>query len=129
MPLTRITLYQGCSEARIAAISAILHQTLVETFDVPAQDRFQIIETPSASQRIYDRHYLSGTRGDNFMLFTVLAGRPRATAQKSALCRLLAQRLQQQLGVDPDNVMVVIQFNHVSDWSFSNGQLYAEEAP
>ena len=128
MPLTRITLHERSSESRIAAISDILHCTLVDTFDVPAQDRFQIVEKLPTSQRIYDRHYLSGTRSDDFILFTLLAGRPRSVAQKSALCRLLAQRLQQQLGINPDDVMVVIQFNSASDWSFSHGQLYAQEA-
>ncbi|MDU6431666.1 MAG: tautomerase family protein [Pantoea sp.] len=128
MPLTRITLHEDVSASRIALISDILHNTLVEAFDVPAQDRFQIVEKLPAAQRIYDRHYLSGTRSDDFILFTLLAGRPRSAAQKSAFCRTLAQRLAQQLQIDPDDIMVIIQFNTASDWSFSNGRMLSQEA-
>jgi len=128
MPMTRITVHQNTSQSRIAAISEILHHTLVENFDVPAQDRFQIVEKLPASQRIYDRHYLSGARGDGFILFMLLAGKPRTAAQKSAFCQRLVQRLEQQLDVHPDDVMVVMQFNTAGDWSFSQGQLYAQEA-
>ncbi|MBZ6388468.1 tautomerase family protein [Pantoea piersonii] len=128
MPLTRITLHKDVSASRIALISDILHNTLVEAFDVPAQDRFQIVEKLPAAQRIYDRHYLSGTRSDDFILFTLLAGRPRSAAQKSAFCRTLAQRLTQQLQIDPDDIMVIIQFNTASDWSFSNGRMLSQEA-
>ncbi|MEZ3498488.1 tautomerase family protein [Pantoea sp. KPR_PJ] len=128
MPLTRITLPQNSSESHIAALSEILHRTLVETFDVPEQDRFQIFERLPASQRVYDRHYLSGSRSDNFTLFMLFAGKPRSTAQKAAFCHQLVQRLEQQLAIHPDDVMVVIQFNTLSDWSFSQGQLCDREA-
>lgn len=128
MPLTRITLCDGTSEARIAHISDILHRTLVETFDVPAHDRFQIVEKLPAAQRIYDPHYLSGGRSDDFILFTLLAGKPRSTAQKAAFCRTLTQRLAAQLDLPPDDVMVVIQFNTAGDWSFSKGEMLAGEA-
>jgi len=128
MPLTRITLHEQTSEARIAQISDILHRTLVETFDVPPHDRFQIVEKLPAAQRIYDLHYLSGRRSDDFILFTLLAGKPRSAAQKSAFCRTLTERLAAQLAVRPDDVMVVIQFNTAGDWSFSNGEMLVEEA-
>lgn len=128
MPLTRITLCDGTSEARIAHISDILHRTLVETFNVPAHDRFQIVEKLPAAQRIYDPHYLSGGRSDDFILFTLLAGKPRSTAQKAAFCRTLTQRLAAQLAVPPDDVMIVIQFNTAGDWSFSKGEMLAGEA-
>jgi len=128
MPLTRITLCEQTSETRVAQISDILHRTLVETFDVPAHDRFQIVEKLPAAQRIYDPHYLSGSRSDDVILFTLLAGKPRSATQKSAFCRTLTQRLAAQLGVRPDDVMVVIQFNTAGDWSFSNGEMLAGEA-
>ncbi|WP_312064393.1 tautomerase family protein [Pantoea septica] len=128
MPLTRITLCDRTSEARIAQISDILHRTLVETFDVPAQDRFQIVEKLPATRRIYDLHYLSGGRSDDFILFTLLAGRPRSATQKAAFCRTLTQQLTAQLAVRPDDVMVVIQFNTAGDWSFSKGEMLVGEA-
>lgn len=124
MPLTRITLRQGYSDAVLGQISDLLHQTLVGEFAVPPDDRFQIIETLPDAQRSFDRHYLSGTRSEDFMLFHIVAGKPRTSQQKQNFYRVLSERLHTLLGIHPDDVMVVIQFNSAEEWSFSRGEMY-----
>ncbi len=54
MPLTRITLCEGMSDAHLQQLSALYHQTLVEVFEVPPKDKFQILEILPASALIYD---------------------------------------------------------------------------
>ncbi|AYM92943.1 MULTISPECIES: tautomerase family protein [Serratia] len=124
MPFSRITLRQGYSETQLQKISDILHQSLTEEFDVPPDDRFQVIDTLPASQRIFDRHYQSGERSDNFILFQIIAGKPRTVGQKQSFYRVLSERLNRGLNIHPDDVMVIIQFNNAADWSFSNGRMY-----
>lgn len=124
MPLTRITLRQGYSDAALRQISDILHQALVGEFAVPPDDRFQIIETLPDAQRSIDPHYLSGTRSHDFMLFHIVAGKPRTSEQKQNFYRVLSERLHSLLGIDPDDVMVVIQFNTSQEWSFSGGEMF-----
>lgn len=124
MPLTRITLRQGYSDAVLAQISDLLHQTLVDEFAVPPDDRFQIIETLPDTQRRFDRHYLSGSRSPDFMLFHIVAGKPRTSEQKQNFYRALSERLHTSLAIHPDDVMVVIQFNSAGEWSFSRGEMY-----
>ena len=124
MPLTRITLRQGVSDAALSQISDILHQALVNEFNVPADDRFQIIETLPDAQRSFDRHYLSGSRSHDFILFHIVAGKPCTTEQKQTFYRVLSERLHTLLGIQPDDVMVVIQFNSAEEWSFSRGEMY-----
>ena len=128
MPFTRITLRQGYSDAQITQISDILQRTLEDEFTVPAGDRFQVFETLPARQRVFDQHYKSGGRSDNFIQFHILAGKPRTPEQKQNLCRVLCQRLQSALNIHPDDVMVMIQFNTADEWSFSQGRLLSEEA-
>lgn len=128
MPFTRITLRQGYSDAQITQISEILQQTLEDEFSVPPGDRFQVFEALPAKQRVFDRHYKSGGRSDNFIQFHILAGKPRTRAQKQNFCRVLCQRLQSALDIHPNDVMVMIQFNTADEWSFSQGQLLSEEA-
>ncbi|WP_017348441.1 tautomerase family protein [Pantoea sp. A4] len=127
MPFTRITLRQGFSDPQIRQISDILQQTLEDEFAVPSHDRFQVFETLPDHQRVFDRHYKSGGRSDNFMQFHIIAGRPRTLEQKADLCRTLSSRLQAALDISPNDVMVIIQFNTADDWSFSNGRLLSEE--
>ena len=126
MPFTRITLRQGYSDAQIVQISDILQQSLEDEFAVPPHDRFQVFETLSANQRVFDSHYYSAGRSDNFIQFHILAGKPRSSMQKKNLCRTLCERLTAKMNISPDDVMVMIQFNTADDWSFSNGQMLSE---
>lgn len=128
MPFTRITLREGYSDAQLTLISDTLHQCLVDEFAVPVDDRFQVFDTLPARQRIFDTHYKSGGRSDDFIQFHIFAGKPRSRKQKQNLFRLLSQQLHTQLGISPDDVMVMIQFNTADEWSFSNGRMLSEEA-
>lgn len=128
MPFTRITVREGMSEAALQQISDILHRALTQEFSVPETDRFQVIEVLAAQRRIYDAHYLSGTRNDDFILFHIVAGKPRTREQKQRFYALLSEQLKVRLKIHPDNVMVIIQFNRAEEWSFSGGKMYCSEA-
>lgn len=127
MPFTRITLRQDLNDEQIKTMSDILQQSLEAEFDVPPHDCFQVFETLPARLHVFDRHYKSGGRSNNFIQFHVLAGRPRSFTQKKNLCRTLCDRLNAMLGISPDDVMVIIQFNTADDWSFSNGVMLSGE--
>ncbi|KGM35179.1 tautomerase family protein [Inquilinus limosus] len=121
MPLTRISLARGKSPDYLRALSDSLHRALVEAFEVPPDDRFQIIHQHEPGELVFDRHYLGGPRSDDFVLFQVTAGRPRSTATKTALYRRLAERLAEAPGLLPEDVMVVISTTGLDDWSFAGG--------
>ncbi len=113
MPLTRISLGTAWRPAEFAQLSALFHECLVAEFDVPSADRFQFIERAADEQRIYDPHYLSEGRSARFVLFHIFAGKPRSRAQKQGLYRRLCARLDDEMAVSPQDVMVVIQFNQL----------------
>ncbi|MGE6108093.1 tautomerase family protein [Aeromonas sobria] len=127
MPLTRITVREGMSDARLQQLSALYHQTLVEVFEVPPEDKFQILEILPAGALIYHPHYQTGRRDQGFILFQILAGKPRSTAVKERLYARLAERLEAELGIHPDNLMVVIQMNGSEEWSFGRGLMFRLE--
>lgn len=127
MPLTRITVREGMSDARLQQLSALYHQTLVEVFDVPPEDKFQILEALPARALVYHPHYQTGRRDGDFILFQILAGKPRSTVVKQRLYERLAERLHVDLGIHPDNLMVVIQQNGSEEWSFGRGLMFRPE--
>ena len=127
MPLTRITVREGMSDARLQQLSDLYHQTLVEVFDVPPEDKFQILEALPARALVYHPHYQTGRRDGDFILFQILAGKPRSTAVKQRLYERLAERLHADLGIHPDNLMVVIQLNGSEEWSFGRGLMCRQE--
>ena len=126
MPLTRITVREGMSDARLQQLSALYHQTLVEVFDVPPEDKFQILEALPARALVYHPHYQTGRRDGDFILFQILAGKPRSTVVKQRLYERLAERLHADLGIHPDNLMVVIQLNGSEEWRFGRGLMFRQ---
>lgn len=122
MPFTRIALIKGKSPEYLQAISKSLHAALVESFDVPPTDLFQVIQQCEPHELLFDRHYISGPRSDDYILFNVIAGKPRSTATKAAFFQNLADKLAISPGVRPEDVMVVIQTANRDEWSFGFGK-------
>lgn len=121
MPYARISLRRGQSAAYLRALSDSLHRALVEAFDVPPADRFQVIHQLEADELVFDRDYLGGPRSDGFVLIAITAGRRRDRATKQAFYRRLAERLAEAPGLRPEDVMVVVTTSEAEDWSFGRG--------
>ncbi len=128
MPFTRITLHKGKSPDYLRAVSDSLDRALTETFDVPADDRFQAFNQLDKGEFVFDRHYLGGPRSDDFILFEVAGGKPRSTATKQAFYRRLVELLARPPGVRPEDVMIIVSLGTREDWSFSNGVAWGAEA-
>ncbi|TWB49608.1 tautomerase family protein [Nitrospirillum viridazoti] len=121
MPLVRISLIKGKPAAHIRAIADGVHQALTDTFGVPADDRFQLIDQHERDTFLYDADYLGVHRTDDLVMITILASNWRDTAQKQALYRAIAENLTRAPGLRPEDVMVVLAPNQRDDWSFGNG--------
>ncbi|MFM2479798.1 tautomerase family protein [Celerinatantimonas sp. YJH-8] len=127
MPLTRITIGEVYQQTHCQQISQILQQTLVAEFNVPEADCFQLFEPIASENRVIHPRYLSPGRTDNFILFQVLAGKPRSHHQQQRWVSALVTQLTEQMGINGADVMVTIQYNRPCDWSFANGQLFTLE--
>lgn len=121
MPFVRISLRKGKSEDYLAALADTIQRALVETFDVPANDRFQAIHQHDENELIFDRSYLAGPRSDDFVYISITIGRPRSAEMKAALYRRLTDLLAQSPGLRPEDVMIVISTSAPEDWSFGAG--------
>jgi len=128
MPFTRISLLKGKSSGYLSALSDSLHKALVEAFDVPPDDRFQIIHQHEPGELIFDRRYLGGPRSEDFVLFAVTAGRPRTAQVKRAFYKRLTALLAEAPGIRPEDVMTVITTTSPDDWSFSAGDPWVSGA-
>lgn len=121
MPFARISLLKGKPPAFLQALSDNLHHALVDAFEVPPHDRFQIIHQLEPEELVFDRHYLCGPRSDGFVLIGITAGRQRDTGVKQAFYRRLADLLAESPGIRPEDVMVVVNTTGLDDWSFGCG--------
>ncbi|NWB96309.1 tautomerase family protein [Pseudomonas gingeri] len=122
MPFARISLHRGKSAEYLRQLSEALHEALVECFEVPPTDRFQVIHQHERGELIFDRDYLGGPRSDDFVLIAITAGRVRDTDTKQRFYQRLVERLGMAPGIDPEDVMVVITTTQADEWSFAGGR-------
>ena len=123
MPMSRISLLKGKSPEYLAALSDSLQRAMVEAFNVPPKDRFQLIHQHEPHELVFDRDYESpsGPRSDDYVLIAITTGKPRATAMKRQFYRRLVELLAEAPGIRPQDVMVVLSSSQGDDWSFSAG--------
>ncbi|WP_458098170.1 tautomerase family protein [Roseomonas sp. WA12] len=121
MPLIRITLLKGRSPAELRAIADGVHEALVETYAVPPEDRFQIIEQKDPGEIIFSPRYLGIARTERLVIIHVVAGHWRDTAAKQTLYHAVADRLAANPGLRREDVQVILTSNDRPDWSFGNG--------
>ncbi|MDR5740460.1 MULTISPECIES: tautomerase family protein [unclassified Caballeronia] len=121
MPLVRISLIKGKSREHIRAISNQVHEALVEAFQVPVDDRFQLIEQRDRDDFIYDANYLGVERSDDLVFIHITASDWRNLPTKKAFYKTLATRLSVSPGLRPEDVLIVLAPNRREDWSFGRG--------
>jgi phenylpyruvate tautomerase PptA (4-oxalocrotonate tautomerase family) len=127
MPITRISLNRGKSPEYLKALSDNFHRAMVETFDVPEADRFQVIHQHEPGELVFDRNYFGGPRSDDFVFFDVTIGKPRSADVKKEFYHRIVTLLAEAPGVRPEDVMVVVTTTEREDWSFSNGRAQMTE--
>lgn len=121
MPMARISLLKGKPQSYVKALSDGVHRAMVEAFDVPPDDRFQVIHQHEREELVFDRSYMGGPRSDNFVMICITAGKPRSTAMKEAFYRRVTEVLAEWPGIRPEDVMVIINMTSFDGWSFSGG--------
>lgn len=122
MPYSRISLLKGKSPEYLRALADSLHQAMVESFNTPPTDRFQLIHQHEPHELIFDRHYEGGPRSDDFVLIAITTGKPRSTVVKQAFYAQLVRRLAEAPGLRPEDVMVVVTTALGDEWSMSGGK-------
>jgi 4-oxalocrotonate tautomerase len=121
MPLVRIALRAGRSESYRRAVADSVHRAMVETINVPAKDRFQIVTEHDPSDLIYDPSYLDIPRTDGVVLIQITLNSGRSVELKKALFARIAALLSDNPGVRREDVLVSLVEVAKENWSFGNG--------
>jgi 4-oxalocrotonate tautomerase len=121
MPLVRIALRAGKSAAYRIAIGDAVHKAMVETINVPAQDRFQVISEHAPENLIYDPTYLDIQRSDDVIFIQITLNTGRTTEMKKLLYARIAELLTENPGVRKQDVLVSLVEVSKENWSFGDG--------
>lgn len=121
MPLLRFDLVEGRSPEALQTLLDAAHAAMLEAFQVPTGDRYQIVHEHPAAHLVVEDTGLGIPRSDKRVMLQVTT-RPRSRAMKEDFYRLLCKNLQARCGIAPSDVVVSIVSNTDEDWSFGHGR-------
>jgi phenylpyruvate tautomerase PptA (4-oxalocrotonate tautomerase family) len=122
MPLARISLLANKSAVEKKNIADAVHQALVETISIPAQDRFQVITEHAKTDLIYDPHYLNISRTDGIVIVQITLSAGRSVEIKKALYKRMVELLGETASVRKEDVFINLVEVAKENWSFGNGE-------
>ncbi|MCF7617631.1 tautomerase family protein [Bacillus haynesii] len=121
MPLLRFDLIEGRDEQALKKLLDTAHDAMVEAFNVPEKDRYQIVHQHPANELIIQDTGLGLNRSKDLVVISITS-KTRTESQKEKLYALLAERFEAECGISPEDVMVSITENGDADWSFGLGE-------
>jgi 4-oxalocrotonate tautomerase len=122
VPLVRIDLPVGKSVAYRAALAQGVQDALVAKFNVPPDDRFQIIsEHAPGTEIVRTPGYLGLTYSDDFTVIQITCNDTRNLEQKKALYAAIVDNLAANPGLRREDVFISLVEVKKENWSFGNG--------
>ncbi len=120
MPLMHFDLVAGRTDEQLRTLLDSAHQAMLDAFAVPERDRYQVVTQHPPEEMVVLDTGLGIERSKDLVVLRVTSAK-RTEEKKTALYRLLAEYLQRDCGIDPQDLMVAIVENDAADWSFGNG--------
>ena len=121
MPLVRISAPQHLDDEQLAHISDAVHDAMTATFDVPVEDRFQILTRHPPGELIVAPTYLGIAHSATVVLVQITCNEGRTVEKKKALFERLATAVADGGAVAAADVIVNLVEVRKENWSFGNG--------
>jgi 4-oxalocrotonate tautomerase len=122
MPLVRITMPKGKTPEHRKAISQGVHAALVETFNVPNHDLFQVItEAAPETEIVHAPSYLGISYTNDLVLIQITVSDTRNVEQKKQLFGRIADHLAEHPGLRREDIFINLLEVKKENWSFGNG--------
>jgi hypothetical protein len=113
MPLVRVNMHAHLAELR-PQMSTAIHSALVDGWEMPSDDLFQIFQLHEHGDLFYSRSFPEADRTDIvFVQILAFNGYTPETKQRGA--NLIVERLS-TLGIKRDNILISLSENGDGDW-------------
>lgn len=121
MPLIRISMRRGRPASHPAAIIDGVYRALRTTFEVPENDLFAVVHQHDSDEFVFDANYFGCQRSAGLVIIQLTVANTRGVTQKKALYAAIAENLQREPGLKPDDIFISLVEVKREDWSFGGG--------
>lgn len=121
MPLLHFHMLEGRSPAEIRKILDVAHEAMLEVFQVPGRDRYQLVNEYKPSHMIVEDTGLDIPRTEKVLLIQMFS-RPRGEEKTAVFYKRLTERLEAECLIKSSDVMISVVENEDAHWSFGNGR-------
>ena len=121
MPLVRIDLAEGKTPEHRKRIGDIIYKAMMETINVPLDDKFQIITEHPLEEMNFPASYLGIEYSRDLIIVQMTISLGRTVEMKQALYKRIADDLHAQLKIRREDVFIQIVEVVKENWSFGNG--------
>ncbi|WP_425987878.1 tautomerase family protein [Afipia sp. DC4300-2b1] len=121
MPLVRIDLAKGKSAGHRKAIGEIIYTAMIETINVPADDKFQVISEHPPEELNFPKSYLGIEYSKDIVFIQITLNAGRTVEMKKAFYKRIADDLHAQLNIRREDVFINLVEVAKENWSFGNG--------
>ena len=121
MPFVRIDLAQGKPADYRKMVGEIVYQAMRDTFDVPEDDKFQVITEHAPGDLNLAESYLGNHYSGDVMLIQITMSFGRSVEKKQAFYKRIVDDLNAKLNVRRDDVVINLVEVAKENWSFGGG--------
>ena len=121
MPLVRIDLPPTATAEDAQAVSRAVHRSLVEAFNIPEDDRFQVISRHAEGEVVCAAEYLGVKHSSHVVVVQITCAPGRAVAMKQDLFHRIARHIGESSSFAVDDVVINLVESARENWSFGGG--------
>lgn len=121
MPFVRIDLPPSATGQDARVIPQTVHQALVDAFNVPVDDRFQVVTRHAAGEVICAPEYLGVRHAQEVVFVQITCAPGRTVEMKKDLYRRIAEGVALGTGFAAADVIINLVETARENWSFGGG--------
>ena len=122
MPFVKMYLRKGKTAEYVRTLGDCVHAALVSQANVPADDRFHVIHQLDDDDLVAHPSYGGVSRSNDLVIIEITLNAGRTVEVKKNLYADIAVRLQREIDVRPDDVLISLVEVTKENWSFGGGR-------
>ena len=122
MPFVRISMAKGKTGVFKKSVSQAVHAALVNCFEIPSDDLFQIIAEYDEENVIYPSSYMGIEHTSDILYIVITAKGGRTVDMKKSLYKMIATNIHGSTGHDTQDIIITLVENSEENWSFGRGE-------